>query len=158
MGTDSPDAVLNDIVNCCIYPINAPLALTDATRNNLGSQRLRFDGMSLFPEAMNNEIRLKKATDERYVHVHIPNTVTSYNYFRDMQMNEDTKFVYYNTGWTENWPNLNTDEMKAVGRFEIMLTMPPVARSGIYELRYEVLMTGTVSCKSISERTLKICP
>ncbi|MBR4527337.1 MAG: fasciclin domain-containing protein [Bacteroidaceae bacterium] len=142
VGTDSPDAVLNDIVNCCIYPIDAPLALTDATRNNLGSQRLRFDGMSLFPEAMNNEIRLKKATDERYVHVHIPNTVTSYNYFRDMQMNEDTKFVYYNTGWTENWPNLNTDEMKAVGRFEIMLTMLPVARSGIYELRYEVLMTG----------------
>lgn len=142
VGTDSPKAVLNDIINCCIYPIDAPLALTDDTRNNLGRQRLRFDGMSLFPEAMNNEIRLKQATEERYVHVHIPNTVTSYNYFRDMQMNEETKFVYYNTGRTENWPNLNTDEMKAVGRFEIMLTMPPVARSGIYELRYEVLMTG----------------
>ncbi|MCR5435263.1 MAG: fasciclin domain-containing protein [Bacteroidaceae bacterium] len=142
IDTESDQAIVNDIVNCCIYPIDAPLALTDAVRNNLGRQRMRFDGMSLFPEAMNNDIRLKQATEERYVHVHMPNTVTSYNYLEGMQMSEQTHFVYYNTGWTENWPNLNTDEMKAVGRFEIMLTLPPVARRGIYEVRYEVLMTG----------------
>ena len=36
---------------------------------------------------------------------------------------------------------MNTDEIKAGGRFEIMLALPPVPRRGTYELRYEVTMT-----------------
>ena len=58
---DPERAVLSDIINCCIYPIGAPLSYSDAVRDDLARQRLRFDGMTLFPEAMNNEIRLKRS-------------------------------------------------------------------------------------------------
>ncbi len=140
IGTDSELAVLNDIVNCCIYPIDAPLALTDDVRNNLGRERIRFDCMSLLPEVMNNDIRLKRSSDERHIRVHIPNTVSLYDYCPDMQMNEYTHCMYYNI--QSSCPNLHTDEMKGVGRYEITLTMPPVPRAGVYELRYKVLVTA----------------
>jgi len=136
---ESEKAILNDIVNCCIYPIDAPLALTDHVRKNLSRERIRFDGSALFPEFMNNDIRLKRSDEERYVRVHVPNTVSSYNYCPDLQMNERTNFMYYII--QGSCPNLHSDEMKAVGHFEITLTMPPVPRAGIYELRYKVLTT-----------------
>lgn len=138
IGTDSEMAVLNDIINCNIYPIDAPLSYSDAVRDNLQKDRIRFDGMSLFPEAINNDFRLKKATAEMYKHVYIPNTVRAYNYLPNMQQNADMNFVYYNA-WNDDWCNLQRDEMKAVGRFEVMFTLPPVPRRGTYEVRYKVL-------------------
>lgn len=138
---ESEMAILNDIENACIYPINAPLAYTDEVRENLQKTRIRFDGMSMMPEAMNNDLRLKKATEERYKHVYIPNTATTYNYFENMIQNDQTKFVYYNA-WNDDWCNLNRDEMKAVGRFEITFKLPPVPKRGTYELRYVVLANG----------------
>ena len=141
VDANSPLAILNDLTNCCIYPIDAPISYNDNVRNNLQKNRIRFDGMSLFPEAMNNDIRLKKASEERYKHVYIPNTVRAYNYFENMQQNSDMNFVYYNA-WNDDWCNLNRDEMKAVGRFEVMFTLPPVPRRGTYEVRYKVLANG----------------
>lgn len=138
VDTESPLTVLADMTNCCIYPIDAPISYNDATRDNFQRNRIRFDGMSLFPEAMNNDIRLKKATEERYKHVYIPNTVRSYPYFENMVQNEDMNFVYYNA-WNDDWCNLYRDEMKAVGRFEVMFKLPPVPRRGTYEVRYKVL-------------------
>ena len=138
VNSDSPLAILNDITNCNIYPISAPISYNDATRDNFQKNRIRFDGMSLFPEAMNNDIRLKKASEERYKHVFIPNTLKTYNYFENMQQNADMLFVYYNA-WNDDWCNLHRDEMKAVGRFEVMFKLPPVPRRGTYEVRYKVL-------------------
>ena len=138
VDTESDLAILNDMVNCNIYPISEPISYDDKTRDNLYRNRIRFDGMSLFPEAMNNDIRLKKASEERYKHVYIPNTVRSYNYLENMQQNSDMNFVYYNA-WNDDWCNLNRDEMKAVGRFDVMFTLPPVPRRGTYEVRYKVL-------------------
>lgn len=139
--TESTMAVLSDMTNCNIYPISAPISYNDDVRNNLQKNRIRFDGMSLFPEAMNNDIRLKKASEERYKHVYIPNTVRHYNYFENMQQNADMNFVYYNA-WNDDWCNLHRDEMKAVGRWEVMFTLPPVPRRGTYEVRYKVLATS----------------
>ena len=138
VDTESPLTILNDMVNCCVYPIDAPISYNDATRDNFQKNRIRFDGMSLFPEAMNNDIRLKKASEERYKHVFIPNTQKTYNYFENMQQNADMLFVYYNA-WNDDWCNLHRDEMKAVGRFEVMFKLPPVPRRGTYEVRYKVL-------------------
>ena len=135
---ESSLAILNDMTNCNVYPISAPISYDDKTRDNFQKNRIRFDGMSLFPEAMNNDIRLKKASEERYKHVLIPNTVRSYNYFENMQQNSDMNFVYYNA-WNDDWCNLHRDEMKAVGRFEVMFKLPPVPRRGTYEVRYKVL-------------------
>ena len=141
VDTDSPLAILSDMINCNIYPIDAPISYNDEVRDNLQRERIRFDGMSLFPEAMNNDIRLKKASEERYKHVFIPNTVRHYNYFENMQQNALMNFVYYNA-WNDDWCNLHRDEMKAVGRFEVMFKLPPVPRRGTYEVRYKVLANG----------------
>lgn len=132
--SDDPDAVLSDISNCNIYPIDAPLAYTDAVRNNMQRGRIRFDGMSLFPEAMTNDIRKKEATADRYQHVYIPSN-SVYQYFDNLWVNDDTYLVYYNA-YKYPWPCLNADEMKAVGRYELTFRLPPVPRPGIYELRY----------------------
>ena len=139
--SDSPLAILNDMSNCNIYPISAPISYNDQTRDNFQKHRIRFDGMSLFPEAMNNDMRIKKSSEERYKHVYIPNTVRTYNYFENMQQNADMNFVYYNA-WNDDWCNLHRDEMKAVGRFEVMFKLPPVPRRGTYEVRYKVLATS----------------
>lgn len=137
---DPNHAILNDIVNCCIYPIGAPLSYNDNVRDNLARQRLRFDGMTLFPEAMNNEIRLKLSADVKNQDVYIPVTKT-YNYFENMQMNDQTTFIYLNA-YGYQWCNLHSDEMKAKGRFEITFKLPPVPRRTTYELRYKVLPNG----------------
>jgi len=137
---DPEKAVLNDIINCCIYPIDAPLSYSDAVRDNLSRQRLRFDGMTLFPEAMNNEIRLKRSADQKYQDVYIPATHI-YNYFENMQMNNQTIFIYLNA-YSYNWCNLHSDEMKAKKRFEITFKLPPVPRRTTYEFRYDVLPNG----------------
>ncbi|MCR5850696.1 MAG: fasciclin domain-containing protein [Bacteroidaceae bacterium] len=137
---DPDRAILNDIINCCIYPIDAPLSYNDATRDNLAKQRLRFDGMTLFPEAMNNEIRLKLSAAEQNQDVYIPST-NIYNYFENMQMNDQTIFIYLNA-YAYQWCNMHSDEMKAKRRYEITFTLPPVPRRGTYELRYDVLPNG----------------
>jgi len=140
VNRESDQAVLNDIVNCCIYPIDAPLSYNDDVRDNLASQRLRFDGMTLMPEAMNNEIRLKASTDWANQDVYIPNT-SIYNYFENMTMNDQTIFIYLNA-YKYGWCNLHSDEMKAKGRFELTFKLPPVPRRTTYELRYKVLPNG----------------
>ncbi|MBQ7570692.1 MAG: fasciclin domain-containing protein [Bacteroidaceae bacterium] len=140
VNRESEQAVLNDIVNCCIYPIDKPLSYNDHVRDNLARQRLRFDGMTLFPEAMNNEIRLKQSSDFANQDVYIPNT-SIYNYFENMQMNDQTIFIYLNA-YAYDWPNLHSDEMKAKGRFELTFKLPPVPRRTTYELRYNVLPNG----------------
>ena len=138
--TESPMAVVNDIENAIIYPIDAPLSYNDKVRDNMQRNRIRFDGMSMCPEFMNNDIRKKQATEERYQHVYIPSAAI-YPYSENMILNEDCKFVYYNA-WDYDWCNLYADEMKAVGRFEITFKLPPVPRRGTYELRYRVLANG----------------
>ena len=137
---DPEKAVLNDIINCCIYPIDAPLSYNDNVRDDLARQRLRFDGMTLFPEAMSNDIRLKMSSDEKNQDVYIPAT-RIYNYFENMQMNDQTLFVYLNA-YGYQWCNLHSDEMKAKGRFELTFKLPPVPRRGTYEFRYDVLPNG----------------
>ena len=136
-----------DMVNCNIYPIDAPISYSDNVRDNLAKQRIRFDGMSCMPEAMNNDIRKKKATDERYQHVYIPCDAI-YPYFENFSQNNETKFVYYNA-YGYDWCNLNADEMKAVGHFEITIKLPPVPRRGTYEFRYCVLANGNRGVQQI---------
>ncbi len=137
---DPKRAILTDIINCCIYPIDAPLSYNDRVRDNLARQRMRFDGMTLFPEAMSNDIRLKLSSDVKNQDVYIPPTKI-YNYFDNMKMNDHTIFIYLNA-YNYNWCNLHSDEMKAKGRFELTFKLPPVPRRTTYEFRYKVLPNG----------------
>lgn len=134
VGKDDDRAVLSDISNACIYPIDAPLSYNDEVRNNLSRQRLRIDILSIFPEAMNNDMRKKASLDERNQHVYIPKR-SVYPYFENLWVDDNTNFVYYNA-FKEIWPNLNADEVKAVGNYDITLRLPPVPRRGTYEVRY----------------------
>lgn len=135
VGRDDARAVLGDeILNACIYPIDAPLSYSDEVRKDFARQRIRFDVLTLFPEALSNDMRKKESLDERHQHVYIPPRRV-YPYFENLWVNDNTHFVYYNA-YKEMWPNLNADEVKAVGSYDITLRLPPVPRQGTYELRY----------------------
>lgn len=138
---ESEMAVVNDITNACIYPITSPLAYTDAVRDNLGKERIRFDLFAMFPEAITNGLRRADSSEGKYQHVYIPQD-NVYQYFKNMSiLNEDTHFIHYN-GYNINWANYCQDEDKAFGHFDIMFTLPPVPKRGTYELRYKVLATS----------------
>lgn len=130
-----------EVSNACIYPIDAPLAYTDAVRDNLAKERIRFDLFSMFPEAITNGLRRADSPKGKDQHVYIPQDRV-YKYFDNMSiLNEETHFIHYN-GYRIDWANYCQDEDKAFGRFDIMFTLPPVPKRGTYELRYKVLATG----------------
>lgn len=130
--TDSPLAETSAIVNACIYPIDAPIWYTDDVRQNLGNERIRFDVMSISPEAMTNNIRLAR---DQNTYVCFPR---EYDYFENISFGSNTAMVYYNT-WNYGWCNLQGDELKAVGLYDVTIKLPPVPTKGVYELRYKVL-------------------
>ena len=137
---EGPLTVVNDLVNAAIYPIDRPLSYSDEVRNYLSQERIRFDGMALFPEAMTNEIRKKDSSQDQFMHIYIPpNSI--YQYFSNMSVNDDAMFVYFN-GYHYDWENYTNDEMKAIGNYDMTFTLPPVPRRGTYELRYKVIATG----------------
>ncbi len=134
---ESDDLKDYNMENGIIYSIDAPLAYSDSVRNCLSRERIRIDGMSLFPEAMNNDIRRMPLPQAKYQNVLFPDD-TDYRYLENLSINEGTVFVYYNA-YELNWGNYQGDEIKAVGRYEFVFKLPPVPRRGTYELRYRVL-------------------
>ena len=139
--TQSEMAVVSDIVNACIYPIDQPLAYTDVVRNDLGKERIRFDLFALFPEAITNGIRRADSPLGKWQHVFV-SLYNRYNYFDNMRvLNEETHFIHYN-GYKTPWANYSGDEDKAFGHFDIMFRLPPVPKRNTYEFRYKLLATA----------------
>lgn len=124
-------------INGYIYAIEAPIAYNEATRENLGRSRIRMDCMSFFPEVMNNDIRRVPLNDPRRQWVHFPDD-SEYKYIGNLSINEGSTFVYYNA-YGYKFGSLCGDEVKCVGRWELMFTLPPVPRLGVYEVRYRIL-------------------
>ncbi len=139
--TQSEMAVVSDIVNACIYPIDQPLAYTDVVRNDLSKERIRFDLFALFPEAITNGIRRADSPLGKWQHVFV-SLYNRYNYFDNMRvLNEETHFIHYN-GYKTAWANYSGDEDKAFGHFDIMFRLPPVPKRNTYEFRYKLLATA----------------
>ena len=139
--TNSEMAVLTDIANACIYPIDKPLAYTDVTRDDLGKERIRFDLFSLFPEAITNGIRRADSPLGKWQHVFV-SLYNRYNYFDNMTiMNNETHLIHYN-GYKTPWANYSGDEDKAFGQFDIRFRLPPVPKRNTYEFRYKLLATA----------------
>ena len=136
VGADDPRAVLSDIVNCNIYPIDHILAYDDDTRLNLMRQRMRFDAQSLFPECVNNDIRLNGSSDNRRKYVYAPRDII-YRYFDNMWQGDETYVCFFD--YAGGNPSMNADEIKAGGRYDVTIKLPPVPRRGTYELRYACL-------------------
>ena len=139
--TNSDKAVLSDIVNACIYPIDGPLAYTDEIREDLGKERIRFDLFSLFPEAITNGIRRADSPLGKWQHVFV-SLYNRYNYFDNMTiLNSETHLIHYN-GYKTAWANYSGDEDKAFGQFDIRFKLPPVPKRNTYEFRYKLLATA----------------
>lgn len=128
-------AVLSEINNCCIYPIDKPLSYNDEVRDNLAKERIRFDAMSLFPEAMNNTIRKVNydEAEEKIVVCIPPDDV--YPYFENLWNRGGDYLTYWDVTWFGASMN---DEIKTIGRFDLTFKLPPVPRRDTYELRYMV--------------------
>ena len=139
--TNSEKAIVTDIVNACIYPINKPLAYTDVTRDDLGKERIRFDLFALFPEAITNGIRRADSPLGKWQHVFV-SLYNRYDYFDNMKvLNDETHFIHYN-GYKTPWANYSGDEDKAFGHFDIRFKLPPVPKRNTYEFRYKLLATA----------------
>lgn len=127
---------IDDRVNGTIYPIEKVLAYDNETRDNLQKERIRFDVASLFPEFMNNNIRVDRVGTAKTLRVAIyPNTI--YPYLNDLYIYDGSKFNYL-SGFKMAWNNYQGDELNVVGNYEMVFRLPPVPRSGTYEIRYLV--------------------
>lgn len=124
-------------INGYMYGIDAPLAYDSDTRDNLARTRIRMDCMSFFPEVMNNDIRRVPLTDAPHQWVHFPDD-SEYKYIGNLSINEGSTFVYYNA-YDMKFGSLCGDEVKCVGHWELVFTLPPVPKKGTYEVRYRIL-------------------
>jgi len=129
--------VQRNALNGYLYEIDAPIAYDETTRNNLARTRIRMDCMSFFPEVMNNDIRRVPLTDAPHQWVHFPDD-EEYKYITGLSINRGSTFVYYNA-YGLKFGSLCGDEVKCVGRWELLFTLPPVPKRGTYEVRYRIL-------------------
>jgi len=116
-----------------IYPIGQLLAFDKATAQNMGSIRLRLDVASFFPEMANNDIRLSQSAEESRANVYLPCDI--YSYLDDLTVNNNNTLFCYWTGYGRGWANMQGDEFACFGLQDITLRLPPVPKSGTYELR-----------------------
>lgn len=143
--SEDPRAELSNIINANIYPLDAPLSYSDHVRMNLMRQRIRFEGPAMFPEAITNDILLNPSRDSRRIYVYYPCDAI-YRYCEDLWQTDQSYFFYLNYG--NGNPSNMADEIKAGGRFDFTLRLPPVPRSGIYELRLGIIaLTNRGACQ-----------
>ena len=133
------DAGIIRLINGIIYPISEPLAYTDLVRDNLAKTRIRYDAWEMQPEAMNNDMRIMSYF-MRYYFSSDPDK----QYFDNLTVNtKETNLMLLN-GRDQGWPNYQADEVLAEGLYDITITLPPVPRYGIYEIRMGVsTVSGT---------------
>ena len=131
--TDENSGIVK-LINGIIYPIHEPIAYTDHVRNELAKVRLRYDSWELQPEAMNNDMRLVSKTDAIWYFSSDPDK----QYFENATVNsKQTNFMLL-SGRDQSWPNYQGDELLAEGVYDITITLPPVPKQGVYEIRMGV--------------------
>lgn len=130
----------NNVRNAMLYPIDKLLVYDEPTRANLQKNRIRWDVSSMFPEYINNDIKLCEIQTHERLWVYIPN---QYPYLDDCDISQDTRFYYW-PATNQSWDNYQADEFTIRGMQDITLRLPPVPRRGTYELRYAVQPGGGV--------------
>ena len=133
VATDESSGIIR-LINAIIYPINEPIAYTEHVRNELAKVRLRYDAWEFQPEAMNNDLRLVSRTDACWHFSSDPDK----QYFENLTVNsKETNFMLL-SGRDQNWPNYQGDEVLAEGVYDVTFTLPPVPKTGVYEIRMGV--------------------
>jgi hypothetical protein len=126
----------NNVRNGIIYPIDELLYYSDNTRRQMMRNRIRWNVTAMWPEFMNNDIRMSKLTDDQHMNVYIPTDAElGYQYMNDVTIEKETAFCYW-TGRNKGWANMQGDEMTIRGLFEVTMKLPPVPVRGVYELRF----------------------
>lgn len=117
----------NNALNGYYYPINHILINTEATGQALGSERMRMDVTTMLPEILSNDLRINGN------YAYFPQ-----GYF-DNITNEgaSTRIFYLNTKskGEARWRDFQGDELLITGAYQFVLKLPPVPKSGYYELR-----------------------
>ena len=133
------EAGIVKLINGIIYPIDEPIAYTDNVRDNLAKTRIRYDAFEMQPEAMNNDMRVMSYFKRFYF-----SSDPDKQYFDNLTVNtKETNFMLLN-GRDQGWPNYQADEVLAEGLYDITITLPPVSRYGVYEIRMGVsTVSGT---------------
>ena len=125
-----------NVRNGIIYPIDELLYYSDNTRAQMMRGRIRWNVTAMWPEFMNNNIRINPSTDDKYRNVYIPTDAElGYQYLNDVIIEKETKFFYW-TGRGHGWSNMQGDEMSIRGLYEVTMKLPPVPVRGVYELRF----------------------
>lgn len=132
INTDETAGIIK-LINGIIYPIDQPIAYSEHVRNELAKVRLRYDAWELQPEAMNNDMRVMS-----YFWRFFFSSDPDKQYFDNLTVNsKETNFMLLN-GRDQGWPNYQADEVLAEGLYDITITLPPVPKYGIYEIRMGV--------------------
>ena len=125
-----------NVRNGIIYPIEDLLYYSDNTRSQMMRSRIRWNVTAMWPEFMNNDIRISKLTDDHHKNVYIPTDAElGYQYLNDVIIEKETAFCYW-TGRGNGWANMQGDEMTIRGLYEVTMRLPPVPVRGTYELRF----------------------
>ena len=118
------------LVNGMVYPITEPLVYTENTANCFARMRLRYNVLDFLPEMINNDLRGYKSIGFANDEIH--------PYFNDVTINsKETRFAYL-CGRGSGWPNYQGDELNIQGIYDVTFRVPPVPRTGTYEIRMGV--------------------
>lgn len=121
----------NDAVNGYYHAIDGVLINAAATQHALGSERIRMDLTTMLPEFLSNNLRI---TGEK--------TYFPLGYFDNItHESATTQFYYLHSkafGGADGWKDGQGDEILVSGRYNFTMKMPPVPKSGIYEVRMGV--------------------
>lgn len=143
----------NNALNGYYYPVDHILINSDATSQALGSERIRMDLTTMLPEILSNDLRISGTW-----------TYFPQGYFDNITSEgASTRIFYLNTksmgeaGWKDN----QGDEFLITGAYQFVLKLPPVPKSGYYELRMSCannLHRSMVQCYLDEENTYPATP
>ncbi|MCR5433457.1 MAG: fasciclin domain-containing protein [Bacteroidaceae bacterium] len=125
-----------NVRNGIIYPIDRLLVFDTQTRDNMGRERIRWDAAAMFPEMINNDIRISELTDSRHFSISFPSD-EQYRYLENAWCGRSQN-LHYRTGRDAGWTNYLGDEFQLDRIPDMIIRMPPVPRRGTYELRFGI--------------------
>lgn len=117
----------NNSANGYYFPIDGILLNDRATRDALGRERIRIDFNTVLHELPSNNFR------------HGDYTIFPNGYFENVcNESADTKMTYLFAGKSDrggNWNDYKGDELLTMGLYDFTIKLPPVPKSGTYEIR-----------------------
>lgn len=128
----------NNALNGFYHPIDGILLCDADTRSALGSERIRFDLVTMLPELTTNNRRGQGYRGFEN------------GYFENI-LNEtsDTQIYYLLAPSGSNWRDYQGDEFLFCGIYDFVVKLPPVPKSGLYEIRMGVAMNPSRSMTQI---------